>query len=56
LFVGENPEFEDRPYEGLFVEEYGRFDSIGDLFRQIGHDERVPKDESLARIDEPRFR
>lgn len=56
LFVGENPGFEDRPYEGLFVEEYGRFDSIGDLFRQIGHDERVHKEESLVRMDEPRFR
>ncbi len=56
LFVQENPSFEDRPYHGLFAEEYGRFESIADLFRQIGHDERVHKDESLARMDEPRFR
>jgi hypothetical protein len=56
LFVQESPELEDRPYDGLFAEEYGRFDSIADLFRQIGHDERVHKEESLARMNEPRFR
>jgi hypothetical protein len=31
------------------------FDSLADLFRQIGHDERVRKEESLARMTEPRF-
>jgi ubiquinol oxidase len=56
LLVQENPSFEERPYDGLFAEEYGHFESIADLFRQIGHDERVHKDESLARMDEPRFR
>ncbi len=30
--------------------------SLGDLFRQIGHDERVHKLEILARMEEPRFR
>ncbi|MGH8899175.1 MAG: alternative oxidase [Egibacteraceae bacterium] len=56
LFVQENPDLAARPYNGLFAEEYGRFDSLADLFRQIGHDERVHKDESLARLAEPRFR
>jgi ubiquinol oxidase len=56
LFVEENPQLEARPYEGLFAEEYGRFDSLADLFRQIGHDERVHKEDSLARIADPRFR
>jgi ubiquinol oxidase len=55
LFVQENPEFEDEPYDGLFAEEYGHYESVADLFRQIGHDERVHKNESLARMDEPRF-
>ena len=55
-FVRENPEFDDTPYEGPFTEEYGAFASLGDLFRQIGHDERVHKDESVARMAEPRFR
>ncbi|MGH9225482.1 MAG: alternative oxidase [Acidimicrobiales bacterium] len=55
LFVTEHPEFEHEPYDGLFADEYGRFASIADLFRQIGHDERVHKDESLARMNQPRF-
>ncbi len=54
-FVDEHPELEDLPYHGLFADAYGHFDSLADLFRQIGHDERVHKDESLARMREPRF-
>jgi hypothetical protein len=55
LFVEEHPELADEPYDGLFADEYGRFASLADLFRQIGHDERVHKQESLARMGEPRF-
>ena len=51
----ENPEFADSPYDGIFAAEYGQFESVADLFRQIGHDERVHKEESLARMHEPRF-
>ncbi len=40
----------------MFAEEYGRFDSVADLFRQISHDELVHKEESLTRLREPRFR
>jgi hypothetical protein len=28
---------------------------MADLFRQIGHDERVHKEESIAAMDAPRF-
>jgi hypothetical protein len=56
VFVEEHPELAGRPYDGLFGEEYGRFVSLADLFRQIGHDERVHKEESRARMREPRFR
>ena len=55
LYVAEHPELMDEPYDGEFAEEYGRFDTLADLFRQIGHDERVHKEESLARMAEPRF-
>lgn len=56
-FVAEHQELDhDGPYEGLFAREYGRFASLGDLFRQIGYDERVHKEESLRRMAEPRFR
>ena len=56
LFVEEHPELEDEPYDGLFAAEYGRFASLADLFRQIGHDERHHKLESLQHMSEPRFR
>jgi len=56
LFVGEHPEWDATPYDGPFTAEYGEFDTLADLFRQIGHDERVHKLESLARMGEPRFR
>jgi ubiquinol oxidase len=55
-FVQENPAFDETPYDGPFVEEYGAYATLGDLFRQIGHDERVHKEESVARMAEPRFR
>ncbi len=55
-FVRENPAFDQTPYAGPFTEEYGAFASLADLFRQIGHDERVHKDESVARMAAPRFR
>lgn len=56
LFVQEHPELEDIPYDGLFADEYGHFRSRADLFRQIGHDERWHKQESLDLLAEPRFR
>lgn len=56
LFVQENAAFADEGYDGLFTEEYGRFDSLADLFRQIGHDERVHKLESEAHLLDARFR
>jgi hypothetical protein len=31
-------------------------DSVADLFRQIGHDERFHKEESVRALAEPRFR
>ena len=48
-YVAEHPELE---HEGCSCS----FASQADLFRQISHDERVHKEESLARVAEPRFR
>ena len=56
LFVQENPQLEDEAYDGLFADTYGRFESVADLFRQIGLDERQHKEESVVRMGEPRFR
>jgi hypothetical protein len=54
-FVAENPALEQESFESMFAEDYGRFSSLADLFRQIGYDERVHKLESLARLDAARF-
>jgi hypothetical protein len=54
-FVGENAWLDAQAYDGLFADDYGRFATLSDLFRQIGHDERVHKLESLERMTQPRF-
>jgi len=52
--VDANPEFDVTPYESQLCAEYGSFDSLGDLFRQIGHDERCHKRESEQHLLQPR--
>src|SRR5216683_2543664 len=47
LYVAEHPELEAQPDPGT----YG---SLADLFRQIGHDERVHKQDSLVNMRAPR--
>ncbi|MGH7277769.1 MAG: alternative oxidase [Candidatus Rokuibacteriota bacterium] len=54
-FVRDHPELEREPFDSALAADYGRFESLADLFRQIGHDERVHKVESLSRLAEPRF-
>ena len=54
--VREHPEWEHEPFESEFAADYAPLDTVADLFRQIGVDERVHKDESLQRMHEPRFR
>jgi hypothetical protein len=54
-WVADNPQWETEPFDSDLAEEYGVFESIADLFRQIGHDERVRKEESVAAMDTPRF-
>ena len=54
-FVKENPDFERKPFESDFKEDYGVFANLGDLFRRIALDERLHKEESLSRIVTPRF-
>lgn len=54
--VAAHPEWETTPFRSELASAYGMFDSLADLFRQIGHDERVHKLESEAKIAQPRFR
>ncbi len=55
-FVAEHPEWEHTPYKSEIAADYGSFASLADLFRQIGHDEHVHKQESLEQLQQPRFR
>ena len=55
LLVAEHPEWENRPFDSAFAADYGNYDSVADVFRQIGHDERVHKQESESRIGAARF-
>ena len=54
-FVKETPGFEHEPFESDFKKDYGDFRNLADLFRQIGLDERYHKEESIHRIQSPRF-
>ncbi len=54
-FVEGNPQLEDEKWESDFTNDYGYAQSVADLFRQIAHDERVHKEESLADMAKPRF-
>ena len=54
-FVQENPDFEKEPFESEFKSDYGEYKTLADLFRRIGLDERIHKEESLNRIHTARF-
>ena len=54
-FVRDHPELAREPFESVVTEDYGRFESLADVLRQIGYDERVHKEESLAWMTHPRF-
>jgi hypothetical protein len=49
-FVAENPDWENTPFHSEVAAEYGTFASVADVFRQIGHDEHVHKQESLHKV------
>lgn len=54
-FVRENAGLEKEPFVSAFAQDYGKFASLADLFRNIGLDERRHKQESLDHIAHPRF-
>src|SRR5947207_3174981 len=54
-YVAEHPELETQDDPGAYAAQYGRYGSLADLFRQIGHDERVHKLDSLVNMAAPRF-
>jgi demethoxyubiquinone hydroxylase (CLK1/Coq7/Cat5 family) len=54
-FVREHPELESIPFDSAFKNDYGDFPTMADVIRQIGCDERVHKEESLAKVETARF-
>ena len=55
LLVEEHPEWEHTPFVSEFHADFGHYDSLADLFRQIGYDERLHKLQSEAAMKRPRF-
>src|SRR4051794_4266559 len=49
-FVAEHPEWDAMPFQSLAAAEYGSYDSLADVIRQIGDDEGVHKRMSLDRL------
>ncbi len=54
-FVADHPELDDTAWVSAFADDYGHHDTVGDLFRSIGNDERLHKEESEALIAAARF-
>jgi hypothetical protein len=55
LLVQEHPEWETVPFESQFQGEFGAYDSLADMFRQIGYDEALHRQESEIMMTQPRF-
>jgi ubiquinol oxidase len=56
LLVEDHRDWDSTPFLSAFESEYGAYESLADLFRQISYDERVHKESSLADMAHPRFR
>lgn len=54
-FVAAHPALDTQPWHCPPAAGYGHFASVADLIRQIACDERAHKQESLARLTEPRL-
>ncbi|MEU8802160.1 alternative oxidase [Spirillospora sp. NPDC048819] len=54
-YVAAHPELEYVPAPTTYAAEYGEYGSVADLLRQIGHDERIHKLDSLVNMRAPRF-
>jgi ubiquinol oxidase len=53
--VDENPQWETESFESRFQTEFGSYDSLADMFRQICHDEVVHRVESETMMTRPRY-
>ncbi|HMS24618.1 MAG TPA: alternative oxidase [Acidimicrobiia bacterium] len=54
-YVRDHPETDDEKWESSFRDEYGNYETVGDLLRAIALDERHHKLKSLEQIEQARF-
>ena len=52
--VEENPQWEDQAFVSEFEGDYGSYDNLADMFRQIGYDEVLHREESEVMMDRGR--
>jgi len=55
LLVEEHPEWEHEEFESRFEADFGMYDNLADVFRQICHDEVLHREESEIMMRQPRF-
>jgi hypothetical protein len=55
LLVQEHPEWETEPFDSQFEPDFGGYESLADMFRQICHDEVLHREESEIMMGQPRF-
>jgi ubiquinol oxidase len=53
--VQEHPEWETTPFRSEFADDFGNYATLAELFRQIGYDERLHKEQSEAMMLVGRF-
>ena len=54
-YVATHPELAEQKWETAFAEDYGPHETLADVFRQLGVDERHHKEQSIAHMAKPRF-
>ena len=54
-YVADHPEVDDQKWESEFKSDYGDFETVGDVLRRIGLDEREHKILSQENLDQARF-
>jgi len=54
-YVQDHPEVDDQKWESTFKADYGNYETVGDMLRRIGLDEREHKELSQKEVDQARF-
>ncbi len=54
-YVADHPELENETWISEFIDDYGSYETVADVLRQIALDERHHKEESLQRVETARF-